>query len=155
MLTRNGGLYGCAHDLGLSKRARWCLNWPVLKITLVGLAGLAGTLCRYWLSGAVARRYGEGFPWGTLAVNVAGCFIVGLLFYLLQEREAAGETARAAVFVGLLGGFTTFSSYGLQTFALLREGGVSVAAANVVASNLLGVLMVYAGYALARLAAGG
>jgi CrcB protein len=127
----------------------------VLKITLVGLAGLLGTPCRYRLSGAVVRRYGEEFPWGTLAVNVAGCFLVGLLFYLLRERETAGETARAAVFVGLLGGFTAFSSYGSQIFALLRDGRVSVAAANVVASNLLGVLMVYAGYAPAKLAAGG
>ncbi len=127
----------------------------MLRITLVGLAGLTGTLCRYWLSGAVVRRHGEEFPWGTLVVNVAGCFLVGLLYHLLQERGHAGETARAAVLVGLLGGFTTFSSYGLQTFALLRDGRVGLAAANVVASNLLGVLMVYAGYALARLAAGG
>jgi CrcB protein len=125
----------------------------VLRITLVGLAGLLGTLCRYWLSGAVARRYGEEFPWGTLAVNVAGCFAVGLLYHLLQERGGVGETARAAVFVGLLGGFTTFSSYGLQTFALLREGRLGLAALNVVASNLLGLLMVCAGYWLARLAA--
>lgn len=127
----------------------------MLRITLIGLAGLAGTLCRYWLSGAVGRRYGEEFPWGTLAVNVAGCFLVGLLFQLFEERQAFGETARAAVFVGLLGGFTTFSSYGLQTFALLRDGRVGVAAANVVASNVLGVLMVCAGYGLAKLAAGG
>jgi CrcB protein len=127
----------------------------VLRITLVGLAGLAGTLCRYWLSGAVARRYGEEFPWGTLAVNVAGCFLVGLLFQLFEGRQDSGETARAAVFVGLLGGFTTFSSYGLQTFALMREGRVGLAAAYVVASNLLGLLMVYAGYALAKLTAGG
>ena len=126
----------------------------MLKVTLVGLAGLAGTLCRYWLSGAVVRRYGEEFPWGTLAVNVAGCFLVGFLFHFMQERQTFGEAARAAVFVGLLGGFTTFSAYGLQTFALLREGRVGLAAANVVASNLLGVLMVYAGYALAKLAAG-
>ncbi|HJQ32988.1 MAG TPA: fluoride efflux transporter CrcB [Pyrinomonadaceae bacterium] len=125
----------------------------MLRITLVGLAGLAGTLCRYWLSGAVVRRYGEEFPWGTLAVNVAGCFVVGLLYQLLQERGDVSETARAAVFVGLLGGFTTFSSYGLQTFTLLREGRVGFAALNVVASNLLGLLMVYAGYWLARLAA--
>jgi CrcB protein len=126
----------------------------VLKIMLVGLAGLAGTLCRYWLSGAFARRYGEAFPAGTLAVNLLGCFAAGLLFHLVQERAAFSETARAAVFVGLLGGFTTFSSYGLQTFALLREGSVGLAALNVVASNLLGVLMVCAGYALAKLAGG-
>jgi CrcB protein len=126
----------------------------VLKILLVGLAGLAGTLCRYWLSGAVARRYGEAFPAGTLAVNLTGCFAAGLLFQLTQGREAFSDTARAAVFVGLLGGFTTFSSYGLQTFELLREGRAGAAALNVAASNLLGVLMVFAGYSLAKLAGG-
>ena len=126
----------------------------MLKILLVGLAGLAGTLCRYWLSGAVARRYGEAFPTGTLAVNLLGCFAAGLLFHLMQERAAFSETARAAVFVGLLGGFTTFSSYGLQTFELLREGRAGAAALNVAASNLLGVLMVFAGYGLAKLAGG-
>jgi CrcB protein len=126
----------------------------VLRLLLVGLAGLAGTLVRYWLSGAVARRHGEAFPAGTLAVNLLGCFAAGLLFHLMQERQAFNETARAAVFVGLLGGFTTFSSYGLQTFELLREGRAGAAALNVVASNLLGLLMVFAGYSLAKLAGG-
>ncbi|HEX8186991.1 MAG TPA: fluoride efflux transporter CrcB [Pyrinomonadaceae bacterium] len=126
----------------------------MLRILLVGLAGLAGTLCRYWLSGAVARRYGEAFPFGTLAVNLLGCFAAGLLFHLMQERGTFSETARAAVFVGLLGGFTTFSTYGLQTFALLREGRVGFAALNVVASNLLGLLAVFAGYAAAKLLGG-
>ena len=126
----------------------------MLRILLVGLAGLAGTLCRYWLSGAVARRYGEAFPLGTLAVNLLGCFAAGLLFHFMQERQAFSETARAAVFVGLLGGFTTFSAYGLQTFELLREGRVGVAALNVIASNLLGLLLVFAGYAAAKLLGG-
>jgi CrcB protein len=126
----------------------------MLRTLLVGCAGLAGTLCRYWLSGAVSRRHGEAFPAGTLAVNLLGCFAAGLLFHLMQERWAFSETARAAVFVGLLGGFTTFSSYGLQTFALLREGRVGAAALNVVASNLLGLLLVFAGYAAGKLLGG-
>ena len=126
----------------------------MLRILLVGLAGLSGTLCRYWLSGAVVRRYGEAFPFGTLAVNLLGCFAAGLLFHFMQERHVFSETARAAVFVGLLGGFTTFSSYGLQTFALLREGRLGFAALNVVASNLLGLLLVFAGYAAGKLLGG-
>ena len=126
----------------------------MLRILLVGLAGLLGTLGRYWLSGVVARRYGEAFPVGTLAVNLLGCFTAGLLFHFMQERGAFSETARAAVFVGLLGGFTTFSAYGLQTFELLREGRVGLAALNVVASNLLGLLLVCAGYWTAKLVGG-
>ena len=117
---------------------------------LVGLAGLLGTLARYWLAGRVAARYGDAFPWGTLAVNVAGCFVAGVLFHLTSERALFGEPWRTAVMVGLLGGFTTFSAYGLQTFGLLREGQVALAAANVAASNVLGLLVVWAGYALAR-----
>jgi CrcB protein len=123
----------------------------VLKIVLIGLAGMAGTLGRYWVSESAARRYGGNFPLGTLAVNVLGCFAIGFLFHVMRERFAAGETAGAVVMVGLLGGFTTFSSYGLQAFALAREGAITHAAAYVVASNVLGLLMVWAGHALARL----
>jgi CrcB protein len=124
----------------------------MLRIFLVGMAGLVGTLCRYWLSGVLAQRYGETFPLGTLVVNVAGCFLIGFLFYVFQGRHIGNETARAVVFVGLLGGFTTFSAYGLQTFTLMRDGETAYAAANVVASNLLGLLAVWGGYALARAA---
>jgi fluoride exporter len=120
------------------------------KILFIGLAGLAGTLSRYWLSGVVARRYGETFPLGTLAVNVVGCFLAGLLFYLLQERFLLNQTARTVVMIGFLGGFTTFSSYGLQTFTLLQDGEFGFAALNVVASNVAGLFMVWAGYTLAR-----
>ena len=126
----------------------------MLRVLFIGLAGLVGTLCRYWLSGVLARRYGETFPAGTLAVNVAGCFLIGFLFYMFQERYVVGQTARTVVLVGFLGGFTTFSSYGLQTFTLLRDGEFAYAAANVFASNLLGLLMVWGGYALAKLLGG-
>jgi fluoride exporter len=120
------------------------------KIILIGLAGLIGTLCRYWLSGLVARQYGETFPWGTLVVNIMGCFVAGSLYYLMEERFLVGPTLRAVILIGLLGGFTTFSSYGLQTFTLLRDGEFALAALNVTLSNLLGLLMLWAGYSLAK-----
>lgn len=120
------------------------------KIILIGLAGLIGTLCRYWLSGIVARQYGETFPWGTLVVNVAGCFLAGSLFYLMEERFLVSPTVRTVILLGLLGGFTTFSSFGLQTFTLLREGEFALAALNVTLSNFLGLLMLWMGYSLAK-----
>lgn len=120
------------------------------KLLLIGLAGLVGTLSRYWLSGAVSRRYGGSFPFGTLLVNLLGCFLVGLLFYLLQERSTANETVRAVILIGLLGGFTTFSSFGLQTFTMLQDGEFALAALNVAASNVIGLFLVWAGYTLAK-----
>jgi CrcB protein len=120
------------------------------KIILIGLAGLVGTLCRYWLSGIVARQYGETFPWGTLVVNVVGCFLAGSLFYLMEERFLVSPTLRSVILIGLLGGFTTFSSFGLQTFTLLREGEFALAALNVTLSNFLGLLMLWVGYSLGK-----
>lgn len=120
------------------------------KIILIGFAGLVGTLCRYWLSGLVARQYGETFPWGTLIVNVVGCFLAGSLFYLMEERFLVSPTLRTVILIGLLGGFTTFSSFGLQTFTLLREGEFALAALNVTLSNFLGLLMLWMGYSLAK-----
>ena len=115
------------------------------KVLLIGLAGLVGTLGRYGLSGMIARRFGETFPTGTLVVNIVGCFLAGFLFYLMQERFLVNETVRTVVMIGFLGGFTTFSSFGLQTFTLLRDGELWFAAVNMIGSNLLGLLMVWAG----------
>ncbi len=120
------------------------------KIILIGLAGLIGTLCRYWLSGIVTRQYGETFPWGTLVVNVVGCFLAGCFFHLMAERSFFRPTLRHVILVGLLGGFTTFSSFGLQTFTLLREGKLALAALNVTLSNLLGLLMLWVGYSMVK-----
>ena len=117
---------------------------------LIALAGLIGTLLRYWLSGLVARQYGETFPWGTMAVNLIGCFVTGAVFYLTEERFLVNPAVRSVILIGLLGGFTTFSSYGLQTFTLLRDGEFGLAALNIVTSNILGLLMVWAGYVLGK-----
>ena len=122
----------------------------MVRSLLIGFAGFVGTLGRYWLSGIVARRYGETFPLGTLAVNLLGCFLVGFLFYLMQERYLVNPNVRLVVLIGFLGGFTTFSSLGLQTFTLLQDNEIALAALNMVASNVLGLLLVWAGYTLAK-----
>ncbi|HEY8225398.1 MAG TPA: fluoride efflux transporter CrcB [Pyrinomonadaceae bacterium] len=120
------------------------------RIFFVGLGGFVGTLARYWLSGLIARRYGETFPFGTLAVNALGCFVIGFLFFFFYERSLTSPTFRTVVLIGLLGGFTTFSSYGLQTFTLLRDGELLMAIANVAASNVLCLVLVWLGYSLAK-----
>src|SRR6185503_6594382 len=107
------------------------------KTIFIALAGLVGTLLRYWLSGFVARQYGVTFPWGTMAVNLIGCLATGAVFFQTQERFLLSPTVRTVILIGLLGGFTTFSAYGLQTFTLLRDGEVGLAILNVVTSNIL------------------
>jgi len=116
------------------------------KTIFIALAGLAGTLIRYWLAGFVTRQYGENFPWGTLIVNLIGSFLAGALYHLAEERLLISPTLRTIILIGLLGGFTTFSSYGLQTFTLLRDGQLGLATLNVALSNVLGLFMVWAGY---------
>lgn len=126
------------------------VNTTMQKTIFIGLAGLVGTLLRYWLSGVVARQYGETFPWGTIVVNLVGCFLAGLVFYMTEERLLVNPVLRTAILIGLLGGFTTFSSYGLQTFTLLRDGELGLATLNLAVSNFVGLLMVWAGYVTAK-----
>jgi len=120
------------------------------KTILIAFAGLVGTLIRYWLSGLVARQYGEAFPWGTLVVNLIGCFLAGAIYYLSDERFLISPTLRTIILIGLLGGLTTFSSYGLQTFTLLRDGEIGLATLNIAVSNVLGLFMVWAGYVVSK-----
>jgi CrcB protein len=120
------------------------------KTILIGVAGFAGTLLRYWLVGLVARSHGETFPWGTIVVNLVGCLITGVVFNVTEETLLINSTIRTVIMIGLLGGFTTFSAYGLQTFMLLREGQLGWAVLNVAVSNVVGLFMVWAGYSLTK-----
>lgn len=120
------------------------------RLLFIGLAGGTGTLLRYWLSEFTARRFGEQFPVGTVVVNLVGCFFAGFLFYLIFDRYEFSPALRTIILIGLLGGFTTFSSYGLQTFALLRDGQMGLALFNIALSNVGGLLLVWFGYSLAK-----
>jgi CrcB protein len=124
----------------------------MLRVIFIGFAGLVGTVARFGLSELAAKRLGTAFPVGTLIVNILGCFLGGFLFYAIQERTAVSETVRLAVIVGFLGGFTTFSAFGVQTFALLKSGEVALGLLNVAVSNLVGLAVVWVGYSLAKVA---
>lgn len=116
----------------------------------VGLGGFAGSIARYWLSGAAQARLGTAFPFGTLAVNTLGCFAIGLLSELGEGRLPLSPEARALLIAGFLGGFTTFSAFGNDTLDLLRAQQVPLAATNVAAQIALGLSAVWLGRAVAR-----
>ena len=120
------------------------------SILLVALGGAIGSVARFKLSGLVLHHASNWrFPAGTLAVNVIGCFVAGLLAGLAVKQELFTPDARVFLFTGLLGGFTTFSAFGLETLLLLKRGEAGVAIANVVVSVAAGLLVAWLGYGMA------
>jgi CrcB protein len=114
-------------------------------------AGLGG-MARYLLSTTVHRLSNDWiFPLGTLAVNMLGCLLIGLLAQISEARGLFSSEARLFIFVGVLGGFTTFSSFGYETFQLLRDGQYWYAACNAVLQVVIGLTLVWLGYVLGRL----
>ncbi len=112
--------------------------------------GAVGALMRYWVSTAVYGWLGRGFPWGTLAVNVIGSFVMGLLTVLLIERLDSPPETRAFLLIGLLGAFTTFSTFSVETLMLIESGAWPRALANAVASVLVCVLAAAFGLFMGR-----
>src|SRR5262245_39407740 len=119
------------------------------KLLLVGIGGFIGSVLRYLLSGLVHEWTGrEDFPVGTLAVNVLGLVVLGLLWPIAEGRGAFFPETRAFVIIGVLGGFTTFSSFGNETMNLWRDGEGSLAFLNVAAQLVLGLGAVWLGRVL-------
>ena len=118
----------------------------------IGLAagGILGTFARYFLSGAVHRVFGTTFPWGTLVVNLVGCFAIGFLAVLAEEKFLLGPTARVFLMIGFCGAFTTFSSFILETSNLTKDGENLYAFLNIALSVTLGFLVFRLGVMLAR-----
>ncbi len=104
---------------------------------LVFVGGGVGAAARYWLSGLVHQRMGSGFPSGTMVVNILGCFLIGFLMSTLEDRFVVYPSLRIFLTIGILGGFTTFSSFSFETVALLRDGEVFYAGANILLSVIV------------------
>jgi len=121
-----------------------------LNILLVALGGALGSVSRYLL-GAWVQSVSRSidFPYGTLMVNLVGCFVIGFLSQLAEARSVFTSEARAFGFIGILGGFTTFSSFGNDTVNLIRDGETFTALANVGANVILGLTLVWLGRAVA------
>ncbi|MGN8832899.1 fluoride efflux transporter CrcB [Selenomonas montiformis] len=123
---------------------------------LVFLGGGLGAVCRYLVTTQIGARFGTMFPWGTLSVNLLGSLLMGWilgLILLLTERTGSGlgEAARLLLTVGFLGGFTTFSSFSMETLTLLRGGSFFYALANIGMNVILGLLAAWLGLSLSRM----
>src|ERR1700752_837276 len=128
----------------------WLGAFTVTKIFLVGIGGFVGSALRYSMGGLVQQLSGNTrFPAGTLAVNLIGCLIVGFLSQLAETRGVFTAETRTLVFVGLLGGFTTFSAFGNETVNLWREGQSAFALLNITAHLVLGLGAVWLSRGLA------
>ena len=119
----------------------------------LGLAagGILGTFARYTLSGAIHRVFGITFPFGTLAVNLLGCFAIGFLAVLAEEKFLLGPAARMFLMIGFCGAFTTFSTFIFETSNLTKDGEMLYALANILLSVVLGFLVFRLGVMLARI----
>ena len=117
----------------------------------IAIGSALGGMARYWCSGIAARLIGETFPWGTIIVNIVGSFIIGFFATLTgpDGRIFADTLTRQFVMIGFCGGYTTFSSFSLQTLALLQDSEWLLASANIAPSVITCLFAVWAGYALA------
>ena len=121
------------------------------KLGLIALAGAAGTLARYWLSGLVYDILGREFPWGTAAVNILGCFLFGLVWEAGAERMLLRTEARAVLLTGFMGAFTTFSTFIFESGGLIEDGRYLPALANVGFQTVVGFAALFGGLALGRM----
>ena len=123
-----------------------------MKILLVMAGGSIGALSRYAVSLWAAKLFGTRFPWGTLTVNLSGCFLVGLAFALAERGLGImNPSIRLFFMTGFLGALTTFSAFGLETVNSMREGTYLVTVANFLSNNVIGAALVFLGMLVGRL----
>jgi fluoride exporter len=122
----------------------------IYRVLFIALGGAIGSVLRYVAGGTVHRFAGSTFPWGTLAVNATGSFAIGFLWAFF-DRVSGSTLTRSFMFIGILGGYTTFSSYTLETFNLLRDGEIKLGLINMFAANIAGIVFVFAGFYLCQL----
>lgn len=116
----------------------------------IAAGGALGALLRFWTSIGIHGVFGRGFPYGTLTVNVLGSLLIGLLTVLLLDRFDVGAAWRAGILIGMLGGFTTFSTFSIETLNLLEQGEVASGVANAVLNFSLCMVATWAGLLMGR-----
>lgn len=120
------------------------------KYFFVGVGGMVGTICRYGLSGLLYRLMGDRFPYGTFAVNIVGCFAIGLLMSLFEERWLVPPNFRLFLTIGVLGGFTTFSTFSFETVEMIKGGNFHMASLNIVGSLFCCLCATWGGFMIGK-----
>ncbi|WP_160004010.1 fluoride efflux transporter CrcB [Rhizobium sp. 18055] len=120
------------------------------QVLLVAFGGAIGSVLRYFVGQWALRVMGPGFPWGTLTVNVVGCFVIGVFAEMIARRFGASADLRLLLITGFLGGFTTFSAFSLDAISLFERGDLASGAVYMIASVGLSMLAVFAGLAITR-----
>ncbi len=127
---------------------------PAAQLTIIALFGAAGAVARYGVSGWAYHLLGEEFPYGTLAVNLIGCFLLGAIVHVNQTTELIPVELRKGLTIGLLGAFTTFSTFGYETLERLQSGQIWIGLLNIAANVVIGLAAVWLGLGVARLVYG-
>jgi len=125
-------------------------DMPWLEYLAVGIGGFVGAIARHGIGGFVQRQAGDGFPAGTITINLVGCFLIGTMAAIAETSEGLDERMRLVFMVGLLGSFTTFSTFGNDTFVLIRDGRFRIAIAYATLSVVGGLGAVILGRSTAR-----
>ena len=124
----------------------------MIKLLWVGAGGFIGAISRYVVSGMFYRFFGKAmFPYGTLAVNVIGCLLIGFLSGLTEDRQLFNPELRLLVFIGVLGGFTTFSTFGYEIFTFARDGQILSSFTNLFLHIILGLGAVWLGFSISKM----
>lgn len=121
-----------------------------MQVLWIGLGGFIGANMRYWLGSGITRLFGQSFPWATGIVNITGALAVGLIATLFADRAIENESLRLFLIVGILGGYTTFSSYTMEGITLFQNGRVFPGLIYTVGSNVLGLMACAIGVMIAR-----
>jgi CrcB protein len=121
------------------------------RYAMIALGGAMGAVARYQLAALIQDRVPGGFPWGTFVVNISGCFVMGVAMTLLTERLVANPNWRFLIPIGFIGAYTTFSTFEMETFRAIADGGWLIGALNIVGSVVAGYAALWMGIVLTRL----